>query len=97
MNIAVLSTALGVIAAIAGGVYFVEDRYVTNKRHDNEIAANQDNTRDYLLDLRIEQYEQWEWHLMEQEEKTGLTTQEKRKLERIEDRIEKLHQIKETL
>jgi len=72
----------------------MENHYVTNDRYDIEIAANQDNTKDYLIDLRIEQYEQWQWHLEEIEDKNQLTEQETRRLERIQDRIDKLYQIK---
>lgn len=93
--LSLIVSAAGIIGTVAGGIYFVEDRYVTSSEFTTTIAANEKATHDYLLDLRIEQYENWQWRLEEQQEQKPLTAEEQRKLQRINNRLDKLYDMKE--
>jgi len=95
MNIAALSGALALIGTIAGGVIAVETRYETVNHHEETLALNEKKTRDYLIDLRIDQYEFAAEQLNEKSRLVPLKPYELRKLKSLEKRIEGLYQIKE--
>lgn len=97
-TLALVISAAGLTGTIAGGVYFLEDRYVDNTEFTETIADTQQSTHDYLLDLRIEQYENIRWQLEEKEENEGpLSTSEVRKLQRVNERLKKLYNLKDEI
>ena len=94
---------LALLASIAGGVYFAEGHYLT---HDTGVpreeaataetlAEAQQQTRDYLLDLRIEQAEQRQRGLEYQQRSGIFDTYKQRELNNVDEELRRLYEKRE--
>jgi len=101
----VIAAAVALISSVGGGLYFVEDRYLTEKTGvPREEAVTRDTlqmametTQDYLLNLRIEQAEMRR-QLLEREATQGhmspeeQNAQRQRELNRIDKELDRLYE-----
>lgn len=103
----VISAIAGVAMAVAGGVYFAEDHYLTHSTGvprtvaeeqlatKSELVAAQNATNGYLLDLRIEQAMSRQRDLEDRSRSRPLDTNEQRRLNETDAELQRLYQLKE--
>jgi len=104
---AAIASIIAAVGSIGGAVYFFEEHFLT---HDtgvsretaevifatkSELLLAQEETHDYLLDLRIEQAAQRQRDLEDRERVRALSTNEKRRLKEADQELERLYNLKE--
>lgn len=102
MNVGTLAASVGFIASVVVGTFWVNDRFVDHKEQDEAIGGVEqqliiyaEKSESYLIDLRIEQHEDRIWQLEEKSKKGDLSYDEKKRLNRTNEQLKKLYQIKE--
>ena len=102
-----IGSAIALIGSIGGAIYYVEDHFLTHRTglsqeeaervftKKAELTLAQQQTQQYLLELRIEQAEQRKNDYEEREQRRALSTQEQRRLDDANKELERLYDLKE--
>lgn len=102
-----ISAVAGIAMTVAGGIYFAEDHYLTHATGiprevaeerlvtKEELLAAQAANSAYLLDLRIEQAMSRQRDLEDREGMRPLDAKEQRRLDEVNNELQRLYEIKE--
>jgi hypothetical protein len=105
--ITIIAGTIGLVASIATGVYFLDEHYLTHNTgvsretayaefiKKSELIAAQEETSQYLLDLRIEQAVQRERDYEERDQRRTLSSTERNRLQDVRKELDRLYDIKE--
>lgn len=106
-SLGMISTIAGLVVAVAGGIYFAEEHYLTHSTGvsrevatetlatKEEVLAAQAANSAYLLDLRIEQATSRQRDLEDRAASRPLDDREQRRLNDVDKELQRLYEIKE--